>query len=74
MTVNYEEPEAVPELPASIPLARDGKNLMISYSPQEYATAELIARLQAAGTVRELTVQPQNIDRLVAAMYREMDL
>ena len=27
-----------------------------------------------AGTVRELTVQPQNIDRLVAAMYREMDL
>ena len=74
VTVNYEEPEAVPELPASIPLARDGKNLMISYSPQEYATAELIARLQAAGTVRELTVQPQNIDRLVAAMYREMDL
>ena len=74
VTVNYEEPEAVPELPASIPLARDGKNLTISYSPQEYATAELIARLQAAGTVRELTVQPQNIDRLVAAMYREMDL
>ena len=35
---------------------------------------ELIARLQQAGTIRELTVQPQNIDRLVAAMYREMDL
>ena len=48
VTVNYEEPEAVPELPASIPLARDGKNLTISYSPQEYATAELIGRLQAA--------------------------
>ena len=74
VTVNYEEADAVPKLPASVPVTREGKNLTISYSPQEYATAELIGRLQAAGTVRELTVQPQNIDRLVAAMYREMDL
>ena len=74
VTVNYEEADAVPKLPASVPVTREGKNLTISYSPQEYATAELIARLQEAGTVRELTVQPQNIDRLVAAMYREMDL
>ena len=74
VTVNYEEADAVPKLPACVPVTREGKNLTISYSPQEYATAELIARLQEAGTVRELTVQPQNIDRLVAAMYREMDL
>jgi ABC-2 type transport system ATP-binding protein len=74
VTVSYEEAEAVPELPSAIPVIREGKNLMITYSPDEYATAEMIARLQAAGTVRELTVQPQNIDRLVAAMYREMDL
>ncbi len=74
VTVNYEEEEAEPRLPASIVPVREGKNLTLSYSPQEYATAELIARLQEAGTVRELTVQPQNIDRLVAAMYREMDL
>ena len=74
VTVNYEEADAVPKLPASVPVTREGKNLTISYSPQEYATAELIARLQEAGTVRELTVQPQNIDRLVAAMYREMEL
>ena len=74
VTVSYEEAEAVPELPSAIPVIREGKNLMITYCPDEYATAELIARLQAAGTVRELTVQPQNVDRLVAAMYREMDL
>ena len=74
VTVSYEEAEAVPELPPAIPVTREGKNLTIVYPPQEYATAELIARLQQAGTVRELTVQPQNIDRLVAAMYREMDL
>ena len=74
VTVSYEETEAAPELPNAIPVIREGKNLTITYSPDEYATAEMIARLQAAGTVRELTVQPQNIDRLVAAMYREMDL
>lgn len=74
VTVSYEEAEAAPELPNAIPVSREGKNLTITYSPDEYATAEMIARLQAAGTVRELTVQPQNIDRLVAAMYREMDL
>ena len=74
VTVSYEEAEAAPELPSGSPGSREGKNLTITYSPDEYATAEMIARLQAAGTVRELTVQPQNIDRLVAAMYREMDL
>ena len=74
VAVSYEEADALPDLPASVPVAREGNTLTLSYSPQEYPTAELIARLQAAGTVRELTVQPQNIDRLVAAMYREMDL
>jgi hypothetical protein len=47
---------------------------VITYSPETYPTGELVARLQEAGTLRELTVQPRNIDRLVADMYREMDL
>ena len=47
---------------------------MITYSPADYPTAELIAHLHGAGTIRELTVQPRNIDRLVADMYRAMDL
>ena len=65
---------ALPELPASVPVARDGGNIIITYSPAEFPTSELIALVQQAGTIREMTVQPQNIDRLVAAMYREMDL
>ena len=36
--------------------------------------AELLSRLQGAGPIRELTAQPQNIDHLIAAMYRELDL
>ncbi len=74
VSVRYEEPDAKPELPSAVPVVREGENLSITYSPEEYPTSELISRLQQAGTVRELTVQPQNIDRLVAAMYREMDL
>ncbi len=74
VTLRYEEPDALPELPGSIPAVRDGENLVITYSPAAYPTAELIAHLQSAGTIRELTVQPRNIDRLVADMYREMDL
>jgi ABC-2 type transport system ATP-binding protein len=37
-------------------------------------TAQLISLLQSAGSIRELTAQPQNIDHLIAAMYREIDL
>ena len=34
----------------------------------------MLSILQEAGNIREITVQPENIDHLIAAMYREMDL
>ena len=74
VTVRYEEEDARPELPAGISVTRDGGSLTITYAPEEYPTAEMIARLQQAGTVREMTMQPRNTDHLVADMYREMDL
>ena len=74
VNVRYEEENAMPLLPDQIPVHREGGALEILYSPAEFSTAELISRLQKAGTIRELTVQPQNIDHLVAAMYKEMDL
>ena len=72
--IRYEEADATPEVPGTASMDREGGEITISYAPAECPTAELIARLQKAGTIREMTVQPQNIDRLVAAMYREMDL
>jgi ABC-2 type transport system ATP-binding protein len=74
VTVRYEEEDARPELPAGISVTREGGSLTITYAPEEYPTAEMIARLQQAGTVREMTMQPRNTDHLVADMYREMDL
>ena len=42
--------------------------------PESYPTADLLSALQQAGPIREMTVQSQNIDHLIADMYREMDL
>ncbi len=74
VNVRYEEPDVVPTLPDTVPLKREGGSIDIVYSPSEFPTAILVEKLQKAGTIRELTVQPQNIDHLVAAMYKEMDI
>ena len=74
VSVRYEEAGASPELPDTVPVIREGENMTITYSPAAFSTSELMAKLQSAGTIRELTVQPRNIDHLVADMYREMDL
>ena len=36
--------------------------------------AQLLSALQRAGEIRSLTAQPQNVDHLIAAMYKELDL
>ena len=48
--------------------------LRFTYSLQNISTAHVLSMLQEAGTIRELTIEPQNIDHLIAAMYKEMDL
>ncbi len=74
VNVRYEESGVLPQLPDTIPVSREGGSIDIIYSPSEFPTAILVEKLQKAGTIRELTVQPQNIDHLVAAMYKEMDI
>ena len=74
MTVRFENPDTEPELPEGAILSREGDLVKVAYAPQALPTPELVARLQQAGTIREMTIQPQNIDSMIAAMYREMDL
>ena len=74
VTVRFENPDTVPDLPDGAVLSREGDQLKIQYAPQEIPTPELLARLQKTGIIREMTIQPQNIDYLIASMYREMDL
>ena len=74
ITVRYQEAGAVAELPEGCAAERDGGLLRIVYDPERIPTAALLDRLQSGGRIAELTAQPQNIDRLVAAMYKEMGM
>ncbi|MCR5342335.1 ABC transporter ATP-binding protein [Butyrivibrio sp. XPD2002] len=57
---------------ATIAQAEDG--IEISYNPSEIPTSELLSILQSAGNISELTLQPENTDHMIAAMYKELDL
>ncbi len=66
--------DALPALPPNCQVLREGDQWKITYRPDAVPTSDLIALLQAAGPIREMTVQGQNVDHLIAAMYKEMDL
>jgi ABC-2 type transport system ATP-binding protein len=74
VTVRFEDPQTVPTLPEEATLSREGDLVKVVYAPGRIPTPEILEKLQQAGTIREMTIQPQNIDVLIAAMYREMDL
>ncbi len=74
VSVRYEDTQVQPMLPETVTLERTGPDLHLTYQPALLPTAELLRLLQQAGTIREITVQPQNIDHMIADMYREMAL
>ena len=74
VTVRFEDSETMPALPVEASLSREGDLVKVVYAPGQIPTPEILEKLQQAGTIREMTIQPQNIDVLIAAMYREMDL
>nr|AHF26237.1 ABC transporter ATP-binding protein [uncultured bacterium Contigcl_1794] len=72
--VRYDREVAPLQLPEGAAAEQNGKEIRITYSPADIPTARMISMLQEAGNIREMTLQPENIDHLIAAMYREMDL
>ena len=72
--IRYDTPGCMPALPGTAAVQPYGDGLRISYQPETLPTAELLALLQQAGPIREMTMQSQNIDHLIADMYREMGL
>ena len=72
--IRYDGAAGAPILPPSVSAQKEGDGFRLTYEPEKLPTAELLSLLQQAGPIRELTVQPQNIDHLIADMYREMDL
>lgn len=74
MRVRYAAPATLPPLPAGCDARREGDEFLISYDPAKASMAQLLSALQRAGEIRSLTAQPQNVDHLIAAMYKELDL
>ena len=72
--VRYDQEIPALQLPEGAAVEQNGAEVKITYSPSEIPTAKMISMLQEAGSIREMTLQPENIDHLIAAMYREMDL
>ena len=72
--IRYDRDKIVPDLPDPVQIQKEGDGFRIIYEPEKLPTAELLSLLQQAGPIREMTVQPQNIDHLIADMYREMGL
>ena len=59
-------------VPAQI--AREGEAYVLTYEPAKLPTSALLPRVLSAGTVREMTLKEQNVDELIARMYKEMAL
>ncbi len=74
VTVRYEDPDIRPLLPEGAAVSMEGEYMKILYAPGDLPTPKLVALLQQSGPIREMTIQPQNIDHMIASMYREMDL
>ena len=74
VAVKYDTDDPKLELPEGVEINKQDGEIRITYSPDEIPTANMLALLQNAGSIREMTLQSENIDHLIAAMYKEMDL
>ena len=72
LRVVFEDAPDVAALPANV--QRDGDAYILTYEPAVTPTSELLPRVLAAGRVREMTLKEQNVDELIARMYKELAL
>ncbi len=72
LRVVFEEAPNLNSLPASV--TREGDAFILTYEPAVTPTSELLPRVLSAGRVREMTLKEQNVDELIARMYKEMAL
>lgn len=74
VTVKYNTTEPKLELPEGAQILKKDGEIRITYTPSEVPTANMLELLQRAGNINEMTLESENIDHLIAAMYKEMDL
>ena len=71
----YADNRPLPAFPPGVSImhAEDGSSI-VQYDKRETPTDLILSLLQKEGTLSQLTVQEQQLDHLIAAMYREMAL
>ncbi|WP_029674901.1 ABC transporter ATP-binding protein [Butyrivibrio sp. VCB2006] len=72
--VKFDVPNPNLKLPDGVEWSQSEDGIELSYEPSVLPTAQLLSILQEAGNISELTLQPENTDHLIAAMYKELDL
>ena len=74
VSVKYDGEYKKIKMPEGAVFEEQEGELKISYRPAQIPTAKMLSILQEAGNISEMTLQPENIDHLIAAMYKELDL
>lgn len=71
----YADKRGLPPLPPGATVSREDNGcFLIQYDKRETSTDLMLSLLQKEGMLSELTVLEQQLDHLIAAMYREMAL
>ena len=72
LRVVYEYTPDLAAFPADV--KQDGDAFILTYEPAKVPASELLPCVLAAGRVREMTLKEQNVDELIARMYKELAL
>ncbi|ADL33409.1 ABC transporter ATP-binding protein [Butyrivibrio proteoclasticus B316] len=74
VNIKYDGEISDLRLPEGTSFRRTEDGIELSYDPSKLSTSKLLGLLQEAGNISELTLQPENTDHMIAAMYKELDL
>ena len=74
VNIKYDGEISGLKLPEGTSFRRTEDGIELSYDPSKLPTSKLLGLLQEAGNISELTLQPENTDHMIAAMYKELDL
>lgn len=67
-------PQALPQVPGTEPLVLEGDMVTGAFDPERIPASQMVAALSARLPLRDIMIEEQDIDEIIAAMYREMGL
>ncbi len=74
MRCSYEGEPRWEQVPDTVQLERDGDVWMLTFNPADVPADRALALAMGAGKLRELTLKEQDVDEMVAGLYRDMQL